>query len=357
MSPMYNMPPFALCENHTSILAAYWVKRDVYISLASTAASVNIKAEFNKFNPFPRFSFPAMTEDLRDEVEALNSIYGDGCLIPSEDQNETSSATYVLQLPGDESSSLRLQFPASYPAEPPTVLGTQHSSGGRKGAGARDLGVFREALGTVFQPGSVCLFDAVEEFSRRIEEENEREELLRQQRHEEDEDDDDDVEGEGRNADRGERTVDANQVDFSTMTPPPWTLSEVVVENKSTFVAHVAKVTSPAEAKLFLQHLLWSDKRIRSATHNITAWRIRGAGGVSYNDCDDDGEDAAGGRLLHLLQLMEVWDAMVVVTRWYGGVKLGPRRFALINSVARDGLVRAGLGDSGGKEKEKKKGK
>lgn len=296
-----------------------------------------------------------MSEDLRDEVEALNSIYGEGCLIPSEDQDETpapSSATYILQLPGDESSSLRLQFPASYPAEPPSVLGTQHSSGGRKGAGARDLGVFREALGTVFQPGSVCLFDAVEEFSRRIEEEKEQEELLRQQQEE-----DDDVEGEGRNADRGERTVDNNagQVDFATMTPPPWTLSEVVVENKSTFVAHVARVTSPAEAKLFLQHLLWSDKRIRSATHNITAWRIRGAGGVSYNDCDDDGEDAAGGRLLHLLQLMEVWDAMVVVTRWYGGVKLGPRRFALINSVARDGLVRAGMGD--GKEKEKRKGK
>lgn len=291
-----------------------------------------------------------MSEDLHDEVEALNSIYGEGCLTASEDQDETpapSSVTYILQLPGDESSSLRLQFLASYPAEPPSVLGTQHSSGGRKGAGARDLGVFREALGTVFQPGSVCLFDAVEEFSRRIEEDKEQEE-------------DDDVEGEGQNADRGERTVDnASQVDFSTMTPPLWTLSEVVVENKSTFVAHVAQVASPAEAQLFLQHLLWSDKRIRSATHNITAWRIRGAGGVSYNDCDDDGEDAAGARLLHLLQLMEVWDAMVVVTRWYGGVKLGPRRFALINSVARDGVVRAGLGDAGGreKEKEKKKGK
>ncbi|RFU77154.1 impact family [Trichoderma arundinaceum] len=297
-----------------------------------------------------------MSEDLGDEVEALNSIYGEGCLTPAEDQNETSASpsTYILQLPGDESSSLRLQFPASYPAEPPAVLGTQHSSGGRKGAGARDLGVFREALGTVFQPGSVCLFDAVEEFSRRIEEEREREELLQQQQHEAE--DADDVEGEGRNAERGERTVDGGQVDFSAMAPPPWTLSEVVVENKSTFVAHVARVTSPAEAKLFLQHLLWSDKRIRSATHNITAWRMRGEGAASYQDCDDDGEDAAGGRLLHLLQLMEVWDCMVVVTRWYGGVKLGPRRFALINSVARDGLVRAGMGD-GGKEKEKKKGK
>ncbi|KAL6879082.1 ribosomal protein S5 domain 2-type protein [Trichoderma novae-zelandiae] len=299
-----------------------------------------------------------MSEDLHDEVEALNSIYGEGCLSRSEDQDEStssSSTTYILQLPGDEASSLRLQFPNSYPAEPPTVLGTQHSSGGKRGAGARDLGVFREALGTVFQPGSVCLFDAVEEFVRRMEEEKEREELLRQQQQAEEHDEDGDGE-EGVNATRqGERPVDggAEQIDFAAMPPPPWTLSDVVVESKSTFVAHVARVSSPAQARLFLQHLLWSDRRVRAATHNISAWRIRGAGAASYADCDDDGEDAAGSRLLRLLQLMDAWDVMVVVSRWYGGVKLGPRRFALINSVARDGLVRAGLGD--GKEKERER--
>ncbi|KAL7811769.1 ribosomal protein S5 domain 2-type protein [Trichoderma aethiopicum] len=296
-----------------------------------------------------------MSEDLRDEVEALNSIYGEGCLSLSEDQDDGASTTYILQLPGEEASSLRLQFPHSYPAEPPTVLGTQHSSGGKRGAGARDLGVFREALGTVFQPGAVCLFDAVEEFARRIEEEREREELLRQeQQHEEDDVDEEDGGGEeGVNASRGERSLNGS-VDFASMEPPPWTVSDVVVENKSTFVAHVARVSSPAQAKLFLGHLLWSDRRVRAATHNISAWRIRGPGATSYSDCDDDGEDAAGGRLLRLLQLMEVWDGMVVVSRWYGGVKLGPRRFALINGVARDGLVKAGFGE---KEKEKDRGK
>ncbi|KAL6875512.1 ribosomal protein S5 domain 2-type protein [Trichoderma longibrachiatum] len=301
-----------------------------------------------------------MSEDLRDEVEALNSIYGEGCLSLSEDQDDGASTTYILQLPGEEASSLRLRFPHSYPAEPPTVLGTQHSSGGKRGAGARDLGVFREALGTVFQPGAVCLYDAVEEFARRIEEEKEREELLRREQHDEDEDDINEDGGggeEGVNASRGEKAAlngSAEQIDFASMEPPPWTVSDVVVENKSTFVAHVARVSSPAQAKLFLGHLLWSDRRVRAATHNISAWRIRGPGATSYSDCDDDGEDAAGGRLLRLLQLMEVWDGMVVVSRWYGGVKLGPRRFALINGVARDGLVKAGFGE---KEKEKDRGK
>ncbi|KAI9149326.1 Protein IMPACT [Paramyrothecium foliicola] len=272
-----------------------------------------------------------MSEELCDEVEAINSIYGDGCLVAADEP-----ATYVLKLPG-EASSLRLRFPDSYPAARPEVLGTHHSSGGRKGAGARDLALFRDALASVFTEGVVCLFDAVEEFSRKYEE------LAA----------DDAAEAEAMEADDGGAAAaaaaaaaehDAAGPDLSSLPPPPWTLSEVLVDSKSTFLAHVAPVTSPAQARLYVQQLLASDRRFRSATHNMTAWRIRGAdGATSYQDCDDDGETAAGGRLLHLMQLMELWDAMVVVSRWYGGVKLGPRRFAVINAVARDAFVRAGM--------------
>lgn len=111
------------------------------------------------------------------------------------------------------------------------------------------------------------------------------------------------------------------------------------------FVARVAMVSSPQEAKRFLRHLLATDKKAAKATHNITAWRIKGDSGVQFQDCDDDGETAAGGRLLHLLELMGTWNAMVVVTRWYGGVRLGPDRFRIINQVARDAVVKAGLAD------------
>ena len=293
-----------------------------------------------------------MSEELQDEVEALNSIYGDGTLVPADDeQPAANSNTFILRLPGDESSSLRLRFPDAYPAsKPPEVLGTQHSSGGRRGAGARDLALFRAALASVFQEGVVCLFDAVEDFGRRLEEVREAEEAEAQ---EEEEDDDGGGGEEGRHAEREEREAE----DLSSLPAPPWTLSQPVIDNKSTFLAHVAPVSSPEQARLYVRQLLASDRRIRSATHNMTAWRIRGPGGsVSYQDCDDDGETAAGGRLLHLMQLMELWDAMVVVTRWYGGVKLGPRRFAVINAAARDGFVRAGMvsDEKGGKEKKKK---
>jgi len=62
-------------------------------------------------------------------------------------------------------------------------------------------------------------------------------------------------------------------------------------------------------------------------------------------DCDDDGESAAGGRLAHLLEILELENVLVVVSRWYGGTLLGPDRFKLINQAARDALEKAGLLD------------
>ncbi|GAO16469.1 hypothetical protein UVI_02011200 [Ustilaginoidea virens] len=91
-----------------------------------------------------------MSEDLVDEIEAVNSIYGPGSLEPA----DRDDGSYILRLPGD-ASSLRLQFPGAYPASPPAVLGTHRSSGGVRGAGARDLRLFEEALGRVFRAGQV----------------------------------------------------------------------------------------------------------------------------------------------------------------------------------------------------------
>jgi putative IMPACT (imprinted ancient) family translation regulator len=109
--------------------------------------------------------------------------------------------------------------------------------------------------------------------------------------------------------------------------------------------------------------LLSTNKKVAAATHNITAWRIKTTNAqtgtaTTIQDCDDGGESAAGGRLLHLMQLMDVWNVIVVITRWYGGVKLGPDRFRLINSVAREALVSGGfVKDEGEKTKGKAKGK
>ncbi|WYZ38667.1 hypothetical protein EsH8_III_000581 [Colletotrichum jinshuiense] len=277
-----------------------------------------------------------MSDDLKDEIEALNSIYGDDTL-------RASPPDYVLTLPGGPgASSLTLHFSNSYPDVPPEVLGT-HSAGENapRGAGARDLAMFRDAVAAVYQPGAVCLFDAIEEFSRLLEEHAEAEPPASPPPQEDE---------------AGERG--AESLPAFLLEEPPWIVSEPFVELKSVFVARAAPVTSPEQAAGYVQHLLATDKKARTATHNMTAWRIRGPNGTSFQDCDDDGETAAGSRLLHLMQLMDLWDVMVVVTRWYGGQKLGPRRFALINSAARDAFVRAGwVEEAGGQGKKKGHGK
>lgn len=117
--------------------------------------------------------------------------------------------------------------------------------------------------------------------------------------------------------------------------------------------------------------LLLMNNKIRNATHNIMAYRIEAPGGKGQwyvqqedppslqgccrpsgpsgfpscrlQDFDEDGEDAAGGRLLHMLQVAACRNVCVVVSRWFGGVLLGPSRFALINNCARDLLTACGF--------------
>lgn len=105
---------------------------------------------------------------------------------------------------------------------------------------------------------------------------------------------------------------------------------------KSVFIAHVARVNSEAQVSSVLQQLLANPKIARATHPIIRAYRFTDPStGRRHADNDDDGEDAAGGRLAHLLELLGADDCLVVVTRWFGGVLLGPQRFKHINEVAR----------------------
>jgi hypothetical protein len=118
---------------------------------------------------------------------------------------------------------------------------------------------------------------------------------------------------------------------------------EPLVEKKSTFQAHVAPVTSIEDVEQVMEVLLMNNK-IRGATHNILAYRIEiNEEGSLLQDFDDDGESAAGGRLLHLLNVLKVKNMLVVVSRWFGGILLGPSRFSFINNAARNAIVQSGL--------------
>eukprot|EP00963_Diacronema_lutheri_P010807 scaffold1204_cov313-Pavlova_lutheri.AAC.11 len=120
-----------------------------------------------------------------------------------------------------------------------------------------------------------------------------------------------------------------------------WHTGEPLTDRKSTFQAHLVGIDDPGAVSDALD-VLFADRKIRGATHNVLAYRISLPTGGFSTDCDDDGECAAGGRLLHLLQVVDARDVLVVVSRWYGGTKLGPDRFKRISQVARDLLDRQG---------------
>lgn len=109
--------------------------------------------------------------------------------------------------------------------------------------------------------------------------------------------------------------------------------SDATVVSKSAFQAHVANVKQEKDVRVMMASLLRNSK-IRNATHNIMAYRIfRPDKNTFLQDFDDDGETAAGGRLLQMLELADCRDVAVVVTRWYGGVLLGELLgFSMIHS-------------------------
>lgn len=137
---------------------------------------------------------------------------------------------------------------------------------------------------------------------------------------------------------------------------------------KSVFFCHTANVRSAEEAGKFV---CWVKlhRDVCDATHNIVAWRIHLGGGEEVREedleehADDDGEHAAAAKVLFLLQKMEVLNRVVVVTRHWGGVLLGPQRFKCINEAAKDAVELAREKDPGfictkkGKAGERKKGR
>lgn len=118
---------------------------------------------------------------------------------------------------------------------------------------------------------------------------------------------------------------------------------EPITDRRSTFQAHLVKVESEEDVKNALIELK-KIRKISNATHNMYAYCIlKGKSQINIHDCDDDGETHAGSRLLHLLRILNVQNYLIVVSRWYGGIQLGPDRFKHINNCARKLLKSTGV--------------
>ncbi|KAG5464344.1 hypothetical protein LSCM1_00526 [Leishmania martiniquensis] len=114
---------------------------------------------------------------------------------------------------------------------------------------------------------------------------------------------------------------------------------EAVVDRRSRFMAHMARVHSMDEVREVIRCLRTS-KNIASAAHpTIYAYRFTDANGVLQKDSDDDGESGASVKMMFLLDQMRVDGYIVVVTRWWGGILLGPDRFKHIMEVTKNVLL------------------
>lgn len=280
-------------------------------------------------------------QSRKDELAALEAIYGDDCIVSTD---LVSCQVYVPDLLHVPNVCLRVHLPSNYPSSSapiPEVHGP-HLSDDVKAWVVTELE-------SQFTAGEVALYTWVE--------------WLKEQQHLwapapepkqitcEREDSDAELAHAVQQADLNAQQEASHLEERAAfgMAEDQITHGEPFTEHKSTFQAHLAPVTSAEDVERCMNTLLQHNK-IRNATHNILAYRIFVEDRDAWlQDYDDDGEDAAGGRLLHLLQILDIKNTVVVVSRWYGGVKLGPARFTHINNAARVLLEKCGCLHSGNK--------
>ncbi|MBC1971804.1 YigZ family protein [Listeria welshimeri] len=94
---------------------------------------------------------------------------------------------------------------------------------------------------------------------------------------------------------------------------------EIIIE-KSRFICHIMRVTTESEAQTFIQTI---KKEHRDATHNCSAYII--GENDQFQKAHDDGEPSgtAGVPMLEVLKKKKLKNIAVVVTRYFGGTKLG----------------------------------
>lgn len=115
-------------------------------------------------------------------------------------------------------------------------------------------------------------------------------------------------------------------------------------------IGYAGVARNVAEARAFVEAVRALGRNVANSTHVISAFRL--ASGEQQRD--DDGEGGAGDKvrnlervrgvshssrqLLHLLDVLDARDVVVVVVRWYGGIQLGPDRFRLISDAAQQAI-------------------
>jgi len=116
-----------------------------------------------------------------------------------------------------------------------------------------------------------------------------------------------------------------------------WSASQPVSLKSSTFIARAAYISEPSQRTYLMKSLFDSNPKLRTATHNAWAYRVRTLGRIR-EESFDDGETGCGDLMLRVMREANAVDTLVVLTRWFGGIMLGPDRWRLMRSCVNGAL-------------------
>lgn len=95
--------------------------------------------------------------------------------------------------------------------------------------------------------------------------------------------------------------------------------NEIIVD-KSRFICHVKRVYNDQDAMEFIKEI----KKIHwNATHNCSAYQVGDFNEIQKANDDGEPSGTAGVPMLEVLRKQGIKNCVVVVTRYFGGIKLG----------------------------------
>ncbi len=110
---------------------------------------------------------------------------------------------------------------------------------------------------------------------------------------------------------------------------------------KSRFIAHVRPVETREEAERFFAEIR---KKYRDATHNVPALVLGEQFQVQWASDDGEPQGTSGAPMVQLLVSEKITNVAVIVTRYFGGIKLGTGGLVrAYTSALKEGLKAAGL--------------
>ncbi|KAI1881043.1 hypothetical protein JX265_001283 [Neoarthrinium moseri] len=122
-----------------------------------------------------------------------------------------------------------------------------------------------------------------------------------------------------------------------------WTASSPVSFKQSTFIVRATQITQASQRQTTLQSLFNAIPNLQTASHNAWAYRVKkpdmfGSHTIK-EESFDDGESGCGDFLLKNMREVNAVDTLVVMTRWYGGIMLGPDRWRIMRNCLKEALA------------------